>query len=60
MSCKVSEKLTLEKYSIYKKAPAVVANMDIKTPINISFFKVPKNLIFVSYDVQLNQTEQVQ
>lgn len=58
--CKVSEKLNLEKYSTYKKKPPAVANKATKTPINISFFTVPKRLIFESYDVQLNQIEQVQ
>ncbi len=56
---KVSLKPTLEKYSIYKKQPASVANTETKTPINMSFFTVPKNLVFESYDVQLNRTEQV-
>ena len=55
--CKVSLKLNLEKYSMYKKQPAAVAKSEIRTPINMSFFTVPKNSIFESYDVLLNQTE---
>ncbi len=54
----VSLKLTLEKYSKYKKTPAAVANSETKTPIRMSFFTVPKNLIFESYDVQSYQIEQ--
>ena len=60
ISCKVSLKLNLEKYSIYKKQPAAVAKSETKIPIKISFLTVPKNSVFESYDVQLNQTEQVQ
>lgn len=56
---KVSLKLYLEKYSKYKKKPPAVAKSEIKTPIRMSFFTVPKSLIFESYDVPLNQTEQV-
>ena len=55
---KVSSKLYLEKYSKYKKTPAAVAKRDIIKPIRMSFFTVPTNLIFESYDVQLNQIEQ--
>ena len=57
-SCKVSSKLYLEKYSKYKKTPAAAAKSEIKTPISMFFFTVPKNLVFESYDVLLNQTEQ--
>ena len=60
ISCKVSLKLNLEKYSIYKKQPTAVAKSETKNPINKSFFTVPKNLIFESCDAQSNQTEQVQ
>jgi hypothetical protein len=37
-----------------------VANKEIKAPTTISFVTVPKNLIFESYDVLLNQTARVQ
>ena len=60
ISFKVSLKLNLEKYSIYKKQPAAVAKRATKTPIKTSFFTAPKNLIFESYDGLLNQTEQEQ
>ena len=53
-------KLSLEKYSKYKKTPAAVANSETKTPIRMCFFTAPKNLIFESCDVQSYQTEQVQ
>jgi hypothetical protein len=45
---------------MYKKQPAAVAKSEIKTPISMSFFTVPKSLIFESYDVLLNQTELAQ
>ena len=48
----------LEKYSKYKNIPPQVANKEIKTPIRISFFIVPKNLIFESYDEQSYQIAQ--
>lgn len=57
---KVSLKLYIEKYSKYKKIPAKVAKKEIKMPIRMSFFRVPKSLIFESYDVLLNRTELVQ
>lgn len=57
--CSVSLKLNFEKYSTYKKQPAAVANKEVKMPIKISFFTVPKNLVFESCDVLLNQTEPV-
>ena len=55
--CKVSLNPNLEKYSMYKKHPAAGANNEIRMPIDMSFFTVPKNLIFESYDEQSNQTE---
>ena len=60
MSCNVSLKLNLEKYSMYKKQPAAVAKSETKTPIKMSFFTVPKSLIFESYGVQSNRIEQAQ
>lgn len=60
INCNVSTKLNLEKYSIYRKAPAKVANMDTKTPIKISFFIDPKRLIFESCDALLGQIAQAQ
>lgn len=54
----VSVNPTLEKYSMYRKHPAKVAKSEIKIPIKISFFTVPKSLIFESCDALLNQTEQ--
>ncbi len=60
INCNVSVKLNLEKYSIYKKQPPAVANKETKMPIKISFFIVPKSLIFESCDVLLNRTELVQ
>lgn len=56
--CKVSLKLYLETYSKYKKTPPKVAKNATKTPINMSFFTVPKNLFFESYDEQSYQIEQ--
>lgn len=56
ISFNVSLKLNLEKYSMYKKQPDAVAKSEINTPIKMSFFTVPKSLIFESYDGQSNQT----
>ena len=58
ISSKETPKLYAAKYSKYKKAPPKVANKAIKKPIIKSFFKVPKYLIFESYDAQSYQIEQ--